>query len=304
MKKETQRLAEIAIESENYELAYNYYSKLLEEDIENSDYWLKKAICATNLSKLDRMLAKEVTVSLKTFFQLEQPNEEVLKKIVDDITSKIFDKILEGKEFIIDEINQKFNALQIPVGTLYAVNQIRKLSIQSDVGQKYKKPLFEYFKVLDFILRKKTTPIGCEKTYRSINVINLVSKNNGDFFYPLEGTQEESILLKELFNYSKVELDRLSPDNTVTKPISTSGCFIATAALGSYNDPIVLDLRNFRDNWLLTRDWGIKFTKWYYKHGPKAARMIMHSKTLKKITYYIIIKPLHFITKFLVKNPN
>lgn len=68
------------------------------------------------------MLAKEVTVSLKTFFQFEQPKEEVLKKIVDDITSKIFDKILEGKEFIIDEINQKFNALQIPVGNFICRN--------------------------------------------------------------------------------------------------------------------------------------------------------------------------------------
>ena len=37
--KDIQKLAEVAIESENFELAYNYYCKLLENDIENSNYW-------------------------------------------------------------------------------------------------------------------------------------------------------------------------------------------------------------------------------------------------------------------------
>jgi hypothetical protein len=67
--------------------------------------------------------------------------------------------------------------------------------------------------------------------------------------------------------------------------------------MGDYNHPVVVELRKFRDEWLLKRKWGIEFTKWYYAHGPKAARVIEQSNILKKLTFYLIIKPLQIITK-------
>jgi len=75
------------------------------------------------------------------------------------------------------------------------------------------------------------------------------------------------------------------------------GCFIATAAMGNYDHPVVLDLRMFRDNWLLKRNWGVQFTNWYYTHGPKAANVIEKSKFLKAITFIFVVKPLQLITK-------
>jgi len=74
-------------------------------------------------------------------------------------------------------------------------------------------------------------------------------------------------------------------------------CFIATAVMGDYNHPIVLDLRMFRDNWLINRDWGVQFIKWYYTNGPIGARIIEKSFMLRKLTYIFIIKPLQIITK-------
>ena len=80
-----------------------------------------------------------------------------------------------------------------------------------------------------------------------------------------------------------------------------SGCFIATATMGSYNHPVVLDLRYFRDNWLLKRNWGLAFTKWYYTHGPKAARVIEKSIILKKLTFFFFVKPIQLLTKIISK---
>ena len=40
---------------------------------------------------------------------------------------------------------------------------------------------------------------------------------------------------------------------------TSGGCFIATSVYGDYNHPIVLDLRQFRDNWLGKREKGKKF---------------------------------------------
>ena len=77
------------------------------------------------------------------------------------------------------------------------------------------------------------------------------------------------------------------------------GCFIATAAMGDYDHPVVVDLRVFRDNWLLKRQWGINFTNWYYTYGPKAASLIEKSKLLRKATFFFVVKPLQITTKFL-----
>jgi hypothetical protein len=87
--------------------------------------------------------------------------------------------------------------------------------------------------------------------------------------------------------------------NSIIPPGSEKkgGCFIATAAMGDYNHPVVMDLRLFRDNWLLKRDWGVQFTNWYYTHGPKAANIIEKSTLLRKLTFFVIVKPLQILTK-------
>jgi hypothetical protein len=56
--------------------------------------------------------------------------------------------------------------------------------------------------------------------------------------------------------------------------ISTSGCFIATAAYGSYFEKHVQILRNFRDGYLLTNDWGRAFVAFYYRTSPPIADFI------------------------------
>lgn len=43
------------------------------------------------------------------------------------------------------------------------------------------------------------------------------------------------------------------------KPTEKSGCFVATACLGDYNHPVVLDLRRFRDEFLKRKTWGRHF---------------------------------------------
>jgi len=54
-------------------------------------------------------------------------------------------------------------------------------------------------------------------------------------------------------------------------PDTSSGCFIATAAYGYYSAPQVQALRNFRDRFLLTNEFGNAFVSWYYANGPAAA---------------------------------
>jgi hypothetical protein len=58
-------------------------------------------------------------------------------------------------------------------------------------------------------------------------------------------------------------------------------CFIATAAYGSQMAPQVETFRQFRNEFLLKHDLGVRFVQFYYKHSPKYAAMIAESTVLR-----------------------
>ena len=68
----------------------------------------------------------------------------------------------------------------------------------------------------------------------------------------------------------------------------SSRCFIATAAYGSYLDPHVYILRNFRDHYLLTNYFGKKFVEFYYRNSPPIAKVIAANDFLKTATRWAL----------------
>lgn len=75
------------------------------------------------------------------------------------------------------------------------------------------------------------------------------------------------------------------------------GCFIATAAYGSYLHPKVAELRHFRDRHLLTNAPGRLFVALYYRVSPPLARVIAEHASLRAGTR-ALLTPLLFAVEY------
>lgn len=78
---------------------------------------------------------------------------------------------------------------------------------------------------------------------------------------------------------------------------SSGGCFIATAAYGSYLDPHVMVLRHFRDNVLLKSELGSAFVQFYYKHSPPVADFIAQHDMLRMF-FRLALTPLIYSVEY------
>jgi parallel beta-helix repeat protein len=67
------------------------------------------------------------------------------------------------------------------------------------------------------------------------------------------------------------------------------GCFIATAAYGSYMEPHVKALRDLRDRVLLTNNIGRSFVELYYTYSPSVADFIAKHTSLQRVARWSLL---------------
>jgi len=76
-----------------------------------------------------------------------------------------------------------------------------------------------------------------------------------------------------------------------------TGCFIATASYGFYDDKTIGLLRSFRDDILLKLPGGKKIVKMYYKYSPHIAEKIVRSE-FQKWMIRMLLLPVILVLKF------
>ena len=130
-------------------------------------------------------------------------------------------------------------------------------------------------------------------------IINLYSDSLTDLRgieVPIKATITENL---RGIRDTKRQIDRIKEQARIrqTSTNQNSGCFIATATLGNYDHSLVLELRQFRDEWILTKTWGEGFVQWYYRYGAIAAKFIEKSTLLKSISFFFIVFPLVLLSR-------
>ena len=78
------------------------------------------------------------------------------------------------------------------------------------------------------------------------------------------------------------------PDQDMEQSSAGGGCFVATAAYGSYGHPEVVALRRFRDEVLVEHAAGRAFVRWYLRVGPKLARRVSPDRMSGRVARALI----------------
>jgi hypothetical protein len=148
--------------------------------------------------------------------------------------------------------------------------------------------------------------------FKNLNgVISEIPANSDASYYvagfgSLNSSTDEVVLLivnATNVNDHKAAFSTSSTPPVVTEPSATSGgggCFIATAAYGSYLDPQVQVLRDFRDTWLLTNAPGRAFVAVYYRLSPPIADVISRHETLKMLIRLLLTPVIFVISNFML----
>lgn len=114
---------------------------------------------------------------------------------------------------------------------------------------------------------------------------------------PLDSYVENLIITEARMNGFPVDGGYSSSSYSSSVSSSSGGCFIATAAYGSYFAPEVLELRSFRDYVLLPNPLGRLFVSAYYKVSPPVANLVAKSAFLKSITRLLFLEHLVAMTR-------
>lgn len=296
-------LAKSAIGSKNYQQAFDYYSKLLEYDATKSQYWVGKGIASGWLSTPESPRFEELVSCIITAGEFKSISNDEKLTISEEVINIAESKIKDTLYHIDKEVTKEFDLKPMGTGTLYSVHQTAKLSIQLSIGNKYSPTLIKAIDAVQFAYKLESTEKSLNALIKQIDLIFQHSANNVNYFKTHKEAGNRFEQMQQVRTDAATKLKEINPNAEVpaSPSGSNSGCFIATAAAGDINHPSVIQLRYFRDSYLMRYSFGQKFIAKYYKHSPPIANKIRDNGFLKRATYYLLVKPLSHFTRILTK---
>lgn len=286
-------LASIAHESGAYEDSYKYNSKILENEINDATAWINKGVAAAFLTDTNGSKITEATVLIKKGIELgvdDTIKNNVIKKLKEaynNYINQLNDELL-GKVKDYQKVGMPAGGSAILHGLNQAVNKIQTAQAQAPAR----------IKGLELVM------LMCEvKPERDIyGLANLAfanaqlhSKQNGDYLGKNLALQDKlNDYVRHIAQEAKEKFPEVNipaPKELVANVGKKDGCFIATAATGSYDHPKVMVLRGYRDRTLMTNNVGRMFVRFYYSISPSIAKYVAKSAILRKIVMILIVNP-------------
>jgi len=280
-------LAKAAASANNPKEAYDYYTKVLEYDPTNAAAWAGKGEAAGWMSTVKNIKTTEMIVGFNQAIKYTPDSDKQSMKVhCADAINRVVKACYTIERKHVEQFVQLENAWQsymthcgllisaLEVGHLYDPNN--RISIESIVNI-------------------------CAANLRGINFRGFDGRSNAVVL-----TDQSEAWTRAKMNEYTLKLQKLDP--SFAKPqvkrasVPTVECFVATATFGNPNHPTVVELRHFRDTWLLDRRGGQLFVRFYYMAGPSLARAVESSAFLKRLSFLLIVRPAVLVSRFLMRN--
>lgn len=288
-------LAEAASEAGNQPEAYEYYTRVLEVDASNSNAWAGKAETAGRLSTLSSLRLPEVLTGFQKAIDCADPEKQtetkqtaarkitlIIRGYYDAVRAHLLEATSVEESSSIDKRWEEY------------LGQCEALLAGLERAHSYWPDNQVIIDYLIFLCRdniegvaysERSTPDG--PVQRRVKTIT---------------PQYETRLITKLNLYTarKRQLDPAYRPQPIRK-LEGSKCFMATATMGSADDPTVELLREFRDERLIQSRLGRAFIEQYYRHSPRLAESIAASRVRRLASYLVIILPSVWVARRLLK---
>ena len=291
-------LAKAAYEDNNFDSAYSYFQNILEENPSNGEAWINKGLSAGWLSEIGKSKLEELISSIRRGYQMDgtKPKDFVANQI-QKICSSYFEKI---SIFYKDKANEFEKIPMAKEGSVLLHGTLRILK-RAEAAKQVANERLSIIDALVFACELNPTADNLKYAIAEIDKFKLHSDDEVGYLKPKAPAENKlSILLKkrdDVINLGK-SIPNFIPSKIQEKK---EGCFIATAVYGDYDSPVVVELRQFRDVYLLPNKCGQIFIKYYYKISPFLAKIIRNNLIIRFICLYIFIIPCLLISRLFSK---
>lgn len=294
-------LADTAYRSKNYEKAYEYYSRILEDDPDNGEAWARKGVAAGGQWSLEDNRREELSVCL----------EKAQEKGFDLRDEDIADRILDLSQDFIEEVYSYFDSKiedkrkeSMGTGTLESVKEMNVTAEGFVQGGKLASEWIEAIEAMQYACRLAPSTDRYRTTIKEIDKLRAHSKEFNGYLQNNDDAEGCYGHLKSIRSDLIKEAKDLDPDFQPDKVkigggTSAGGCYVATATVGSSAPHILDTLRQFRDTYLVPNTVGRSLVVGYYTAGPYLARVIKQNKWLQRASFYLLIWPLYKIISLL-----
>lgn len=275
------KMAESAAESNNHELAFDYYNKCLEIDYDNYEAWYARAISSAWKSTIGDFRGTELLYSIQKSIDMapDEKKKELKKKASTDLN--IIGSTFYGTYYklLLDYANESTHK-----------EYISRISMLTDIYNK----AYEYnpdditsleniITINTSLCKTYTNNISKEQYYITTHYYEIIKKIIVDC--------GDKIREKDDSYVSWV------PNHNFPSSSGGGGCYIATAVYGDYDASEVKTLRHFRDSYLMEHKLGESFIKVYYKTSPTFVRLTKDMKILNKVIKCVLDKFVNYLEK-------
>lgn len=288
-------LSKSAINAGSYKDAYKYSSSLLEIDPSLNEAWLIKAASAAGLmADSDDIKFEEIVFCLEQGAKGASENDIGL---ITNAINKSYKQIINRLDHILKDKIIDHQKVPMPLGGSVLLHRVAQKGYARLTAKALSQKRLNAIKLLEKSYHLRPDEDSLRLLVGEVDSFLSHSSEYDNYLNDEEETKtyitKLNSILSQKANESGVVIDKLPP--------KSSGCFIATAATGSYEHPKVIILRIFRDDVLKSYSLGRIFIKAYYKCSPPIARWIEERKNRKNIILWLVVNPLSLLAERALK---